>query len=97
MQNMFKNNVIDVVLIILLLTLNIFHTFSSVSIVNFEQVNVNWIITIGFLKTCKSIRYFLFILPEILETFLELCLWYFYIVQVQEFHIDVYPTKQRVK
>ena len=26
----------------LLLTLNIFHTFSAVSIVDFEQVNVNW-------------------------------------------------------
>ena len=27
----------------LLLTLNIFHTFSSVSIVDFEQVNVGWV------------------------------------------------------
>ena len=27
----------------LLLTLNIFHTFFSVSIVDFEQVNVNWV------------------------------------------------------
>ena len=26
----------------LLLTLKIFHTFSTVSIVNFEQVNVSW-------------------------------------------------------
>ena len=31
-----------VVLVSLLLTLNIFHTFSSVSIVNFEQVNAGW-------------------------------------------------------
>ena len=28
----------------LLLTLDIFHTFSSVSIVEFEQVNVSWVI-----------------------------------------------------
>ena len=27
-----------------LLTLNIFHTLSGVSIVSFEQVNVNWVI-----------------------------------------------------
>ena len=33
----------DVVLLFLLLTLNIFHTFfSGVSIVDFEQVNVSW-------------------------------------------------------
>ena len=32
-------------LIFLLLTLNIFTTFSSVSIIDFEQVNVSWIIT----------------------------------------------------
>ena len=32
-----------VVLVSLLLTLNIFHTFSSVSIVNFEQVNTGWV------------------------------------------------------
>ena len=32
----------DVVLVFLLLTLNIFHTFSSVSIVDFEQVDVSW-------------------------------------------------------
>ena len=31
-----------VVLMSLLLTLNIFHTLSSVSIVNFEQVNAGW-------------------------------------------------------
>ena len=36
-----KNN--DAILISLLLTLNIFHTFSSVATVNFEQVNVCWI------------------------------------------------------
>ena len=33
---------LDVSLIFLLLTLNIFHTFSSVCIVGFEQVNVSW-------------------------------------------------------
>ena len=31
------------VLVSLLLTLNIFHTFSSVSIVNFEQINSSWV------------------------------------------------------
>ena len=35
---------LDVVLVILLLTLNIFRTFSSVSIVDFEQANQNWVI-----------------------------------------------------
>ena len=29
-------------MVFLLLTLNIFHTFSKVSIVEFEQVNVSW-------------------------------------------------------
>ena len=33
----------DVVLVFLLLTLNIFHSFFSVSIVGFEQVKVSWI------------------------------------------------------
>ena len=33
-----KNDLIEVVLLSLLLTLNIFHTFSSVSIVHFEQI-----------------------------------------------------------
>ena len=37
-----KNNVIDVVLVFLLLTLNIFHAFFRVSSVDFEQVNVSW-------------------------------------------------------
>ena len=32
----------DVVLVFLQLTLNMFRTFSSVSIVDFEQVNVSW-------------------------------------------------------
>ena len=42
-NNKHENNVIDVVLVFLLLILNIFYTsFSSVSIVNFEQVNVSW-------------------------------------------------------
>ena len=35
-----QNDVSDVVLVFLLLTLNIFHIFSSVSIVDFDQVNV---------------------------------------------------------
>ena len=38
---MFK---VNVVLVFLLSTLNIFRTFFRVSIVEFEQVNVNWII-----------------------------------------------------
>ena len=32
----------SVILMSLLLTLNIFHTFSSVSTVNIEQVNAGW-------------------------------------------------------
>ena len=39
----YKNNVNDVLLVFLLLTLNVFHTFFSVSIVDFKQVNVNWV------------------------------------------------------
>ena len=39
-----KNNDVDVVLMFLLLTLNIFHTFFNVVIVDFEQVNVSWVI-----------------------------------------------------
>ena len=34
---------IDVVLVFLLLTLNIFHTFFGVPIVDFEQVTVSWV------------------------------------------------------
>ena len=37
-----QNDVNAVVLVFLLLTLNIFHTFFSVSIVDFEQANVSW-------------------------------------------------------
>ena len=35
-------NDVDVALVFSLLTLNIFHTFFSVSIVHFEKVNVSW-------------------------------------------------------
>ena len=44
----YPNNiyVIYLILVFLLLTLNIFHTFFSVSIVYFEQINISWI-TIG--------------------------------------------------
>ena len=35
-------NVNDVILVLLLLTLNIFAPFSIVSVVDFEQVNVSW-------------------------------------------------------
>ena len=40
---MFKvnNKIIDVVFVFLLLTFNMFHTFSSVSTFEFEQVNVS--------------------------------------------------------
>ena len=38
-----NNKDTGVVLVSLLLTLDIFHTFSSVSIINFEQVNVCWV------------------------------------------------------
>ena len=47
-NNIFKDNNKDtrtttgMVLVSLLLTLNILHTFSSVSTVNFGQVNANW-------------------------------------------------------
>ena len=37
-----QNDIIDVFLVSLLLTLNIFLTFSTVSIVDFEQINVCW-------------------------------------------------------
>ena len=37
-----QSDVIDVVLVLLLLTLNLFQTFFSVSFVDFEQVNVSW-------------------------------------------------------
>ena len=38
----YQNEVVDVVLVFLLLTLKYFTTFSSVSI-DFEQVNVSWV------------------------------------------------------
>ena len=38
-----RTTFIDVFLVFLLVTLNIFHTFSSISIVDFEQVNVSWV------------------------------------------------------
>ena len=41
-RNTRKSLVFDVVLL-LLLTLNIFHMFSTVSIIGFEQVNVSWV------------------------------------------------------
>ena len=40
-----QNDAIDFVLVFLLLTLNIFHTFSSASTVDFEQVNSSWTTT----------------------------------------------------
>ena len=40
-----QNDDTDIVLMFLLLILSIFHTFSSVSIVDFKQVNVRWVIS----------------------------------------------------
>ena len=59
---MFKadNKNTNVVLVFLLLTLNIFHTFFSVSIVDFEQIIISW----AFFNTTESI---------IFEDFL--CIW----------------------
>ena len=37
-----------------LLTLNMFHTFSSVFIVHFEQVNVSWVIVLNHSPFLKS-------------------------------------------
>ena len=38
-----RNDIIDVVLAFLLLTLNIIKLFSSVSIIEFEQITVSWV------------------------------------------------------
>ena len=46
---------VDVILVFLLLTLNIFHTFSSVPVVDFKQVNVSWVIPITSSRTKRSI------------------------------------------
>ena len=55
----FSKNVIDVFLVSLLFTLNIFHTFSSVFIVDLEQVNVCWEWSVILLKKQKlSLKYF---------------------------------------
>ena len=43
---------LDVVVVFLLLTLNMFHTFSGVCVVDFEQVNVTW-------YGCSSKYYFM--------------------------------------
>ena len=45
-----KSLTIDIAVVFLLLTLNIFQTFSSVAIVDFEIVNVYWE---GFDKLCN--------------------------------------------
>ena len=50
-----QSHVIDGVLLFLLLTLNIFHTFSSVPIAEFEQVNVSWVLLSG--KSVSETRY----------------------------------------
>ena len=45
-----QNDVSDIVLVSLLLTLNIFHTFFSVFFcVDFEQVNVRWVVDVNLL------------------------------------------------
>ena len=38
-----KKEVNDLVLVLLLLSFNIYYTFSSASIVDFEQVDVSWV------------------------------------------------------
>ena len=38
-----NNNVIDVVFVFLLLTLKISQHFSTISIVDFEQINLSWV------------------------------------------------------
>ena len=43
LQQKHQNDLIDIVLVFLLLTLNYFISFSSVSIVDFEEVNVSWV------------------------------------------------------
>ena len=44
-NNKHQNDFIGIVLVFCLLTLNIFHTFSyGVSIVDFEQVNLSWLV-----------------------------------------------------
>ena len=48
------NDVNDVVLGFLLLTLTYFTPFSTVSVVDFEQVNVSWNVPIVISKTRKS-------------------------------------------
>ena len=45
-RNMLKkhqSDVNDLILVFLLLCLNVFHTFFSISIADFEQVNVSWV------------------------------------------------------
>ena len=42
-DNIASEDLIDIVLMFLLSTLNIFHFFSSASIADFEQVNVSWV------------------------------------------------------
>ena len=48
-NNKKKKNVTDVVLVFLLLSLNKFYTLFSISIIHFEQVNVNWEVSCRFL------------------------------------------------
>ena len=57
----------DVSLVSLLLTLNIFHNFSSVSIVNFEQVNICWVFVLHWL-------FEIFMSSIIFITFIEIIL-----------------------
>ena len=54
--NIYLFKVNDVVLVFLLLTLNIFRTLSSVSIVDFEQVNVSWVCMIMQRRIQNSIK-----------------------------------------
>ena len=50
-------NVIDIALVFLFFTLKMLYTFSSVFIVDFEQLNISWVIAISSSKT-KTLPYF---------------------------------------
>ena len=56
-----QSDILDVVLVFLLLTLNIFHSVSSVSIINFEEVNFSWV------RIKIKLRLFLTILLVLLQ------------------------------
>ena len=60
--------VIDVVLVSLCSNLNLFHTFSSVSVVNFEHVFVSWVVQNYHYCKPLAIYVYLIIFPRALES-----------------------------